>query len=291
MHPAPRRLLPNSNFDERQRWNAICASPPRIISELHRTTIRVGCGAAAVQTVQSVLITRAVRLLVRRVCSSDDVTPATSQQRLLIRNRKHTRHGRLAFLVCRSRRRRRNPSRRGVCASGTDESRCGYAQPAGPSRARLNFRKRSSAASRLVQVCVVSVQKVVLQRASAVLHSRGRKRWQSQRNVARGELAARPVSLTRGQGRIWTGPFPFPYVLSCWSFLTPRWIKKIAIFFVVAITSIGSRVASYRKREHRSPIVTHMRIPANTVSIESGNIYRWMLREWHCTNCAAEGKD
>lgn len=39
---------------------------------------------------------------------------------------------------------------------------------------------------------VCSVQKLVVR--PNTVHSRLRKRWQSQRNVARGELAARPVS-------------------------------------------------------------------------------------------------
>lgn len=78
-------------------------------------------------------------------------------------------------------------------------------EPAELSRVHLNFRKEQVPGGAGVLFGAKGGA-----RACSV-HSRLRKRWQSQRNVARGELAARPVSPRPGTDL--SGPFYISYVL------------------------------------------------------------------------------
>lgn len=99
--------------------------------------------------------------------------------------------------------------RRSLRAGSADESRRGHASPLNASsRVHLNFWKfKPSVVDRCTGVYgLLSVRKLLVR--SNTVHACLRKRWHSQRNVARGELAARPVS-PWPQGRISVGPFPF----------------------------------------------------------------------------------
>lgn len=94
-------------------------------------------------------------------------------------------------------------TRRSLRAGSADESRREHASPLNSHVCGLNFRKESSAG----WCAGVLFGANGGARPAGSVHSRLRKRWQSQRNVARGELAARPVSPRPGTEL--AGPFSF----------------------------------------------------------------------------------